>query len=76
MHAGSWYIDDLHVAVDTDMKTGDDLPHSDAFTINGEPGDFCACSKGMFIRFWNTPELMHLASSFDHFFTALRFVRC
>jgi hypothetical protein len=34
--------------VDEDLRTGDDLPHSIAYTINGEPGDFCACSKGMY----------------------------
>ncbi|KAE8100334.1 hypothetical protein FH972_018241 [Carpinus fangiana] len=42
---GSWYSGDLNVLVDEDLRTGDDLPHSIAYTINGEPGDFCACSK-------------------------------
>jgi len=33
--------------VDEALITGNDLPQSDAYTINGEPGDFCPCSKGM-----------------------------
>ncbi|XP_059453482.1 laccase-14-like [Corylus avellana] len=42
---GSWYSGDLNMLVDEDLQTGDDLPHSIAYTINGEPGDFCACSN-------------------------------
>jgi hypothetical protein len=37
--------------VDEAIKTGDDLPHSVANTINGQPGDFCPCSKGMSLAF-------------------------
>lgn len=65
IYAGSWYSGDLNVLVDEDLRTGDDLPHSIAYTINGEPGDFCPCSKGMLIcRFW-TPELKD--APFDYF---------
>lgn len=38
--------------VDADIRTGDDLPHSIAYTINGEPGDLCDCSKGTFVEFF------------------------
>jgi laccase len=47
MHAAAWYTGDLKELVDEALITGNDLPQSDAYTINGEPGDFCPCSKGM-----------------------------
>ncbi|KAJ9166867.1 hypothetical protein P3X46_021561 [Hevea brasiliensis] len=42
---GSWYTYDVNLVVEQDLATGADLPVSDAYTINGQPGDFCACSK-------------------------------
>ncbi|XP_048231397.1 putative laccase-9 [Ricinus communis] len=42
---GSWYTYDVNLVVAEDLLTGADLPASDAYTINGEPGDFCNCSK-------------------------------
>ncbi|XP_057986507.1 putative laccase-9 isoform X2 [Hevea brasiliensis] len=42
---GSWYTYDVNLMVEQDLATGVDLPISDAYTINGQPGDFCACSK-------------------------------
>ncbi|KAL6211355.1 hypothetical protein ACLB2K_016582 [Fragaria x ananassa] len=41
----SWYFGDIKELVDVAMEVGGDLPHSDAYTINGEPGDLCECSK-------------------------------
>ncbi|KAF3959533.1 hypothetical protein CMV_015662 [Castanea mollissima] len=41
----TWYKGNLKEEVDEALEAGSDLPHSDAYTINGEPGDFCACSK-------------------------------
>ncbi|KAM5568349.1 putative laccase-9 [Rosa sericea] len=41
----SWYMGDLKAVVDTAMETGSDLPSSDAYTINGQPGDLCPCSS-------------------------------
>ncbi|XP_062023326.1 putative laccase-9 [Rosa rugosa] len=41
----SWYFGDVKELVDVAMEEGSDLPHSDAYTINGEPGDLCNCSK-------------------------------
>nr|POF24921.1 laccase-21 [Quercus suber] len=35
----------LKALLDEDLEFGDDLPHSIAYTINGEPGDLCPCSK-------------------------------
>lgn len=46
-HAAAWYKGNLKELVDEAMEDGTDLPHSDAYTINGEPGDFCDCSNGM-----------------------------
>ena len=37
--------------LDADIRIGTDLPHSIAYTINGEPGDLCDCSKGTFVEF-------------------------
>ncbi|XP_062160106.1 laccase-14-like isoform X1 [Alnus glutinosa] len=46
----AWYKGDLKELVDEALETGTDLPHSNAYTINGEPGDFCACSNGTTYR--------------------------
>lgn len=46
--AGSWYTGDLKQLLDKALSTDDDVPHSAAFTINGEPGDLLPCSSGMF----------------------------
>ncbi|KAF5467671.1 hypothetical protein F2P56_011902 [Juglans regia] len=42
----AWYKGNMKELVDEAMFAGSDLPHSDAYTINGEPGDFCDCSNG------------------------------
>ncbi|XP_037492949.1 putative laccase-9 [Jatropha curcas] len=42
---GSWYTYDVNLVVEQDLATGADLPVSDAYTINSQPGDFCACSN-------------------------------
>ncbi|XP_031393971.1 laccase-14-like isoform X1 [Punica granatum] len=42
---GSWYTGDVNEMVQADLKAGDDLPDSEAYTINGQPGDFCPCSS-------------------------------
>ncbi|CAL5384225.1 unnamed protein product [Camellia sinensis] len=42
---GSWYKDDLNLLVSEDFLAGGNLPVSDAYLINGQPGDFCNCSK-------------------------------
>ncbi|KAI4389427.1 hypothetical protein MLD38_001655 [Melastoma candidum] len=41
----SWYKGDVNEEVDYDLETGQDTPRSDAYTINGQPGDFCNCSR-------------------------------
>ncbi|KAK9906252.1 hypothetical protein M0R45_002679 [Rubus argutus] len=41
----SWYKGDLQARVDEAMEYDENLPHSDAYTINGQPGDLCPCSK-------------------------------
>ncbi|KDP41077.1 hypothetical protein JCGZ_03746 [Jatropha curcas] len=42
---GSWYAYDVNLLVEQDLAIGDALPDSDAYVINGQPGDFCACSN-------------------------------
>jgi hypothetical protein len=37
--------------VDEDLEASNALAHSNAYTINDEPGDFCPCSKGMSLAF-------------------------
>ncbi|KAL6179984.1 hypothetical protein ACLB2K_046654 [Fragaria x ananassa] len=41
----SWYKGDLQARVDEAMDNDENLPHSDAYTINGQPGDLCPCSN-------------------------------
>ncbi|KAF3944132.1 hypothetical protein CMV_029373 [Castanea mollissima] len=42
---GSLYSGNVKSSLDEDLHSGIDLPHSVAYTINGEPGDLCPCSK-------------------------------
>ncbi|KAM3685807.1 hypothetical protein ACB098_11G150300 [Castanea mollissima] len=42
---GSLYSGNLKSSLDEALHSGIDLPHSVAYTINGEPGDLCPCSK-------------------------------
>ncbi|KAM5562133.1 hypothetical protein ABKV19_017381 [Rosa sericea] len=46
----SWYTGDIKELIDESIQNGTDLPHSDAYTLNGQPGDFCACSNGTAYR--------------------------
>ena len=50
-NAGSLYSGNLKAEYDYDLMYGDDLPHSIGYTINGEPGDLCPCSKGTRVDF-------------------------
>ncbi|XVF56634.1 hypothetical protein PTKIN_Ptkin06aG0135500 [Pterospermum kingtungense] len=47
---GTWFTYDVNNVIKEILKTGKDVPISDAYTINGQPGDFCACSKEMTYR--------------------------
>ncbi|PKI62379.1 hypothetical protein CRG98_017185 [Punica granatum] len=40
-----WYKGNLRQLLAEELETGSDTPRSDAYTINGQPGDFCACSN-------------------------------
>jgi hypothetical protein len=51
IYTAAWYTGDLKELVDEALVTGNDLPTSDAYTINGEPGDFCPCSNSMSLAF-------------------------
>ncbi|EEF31822.1 laccase-15 [Ricinus communis] len=42
---GSWYTYDVNLVVEEELTTGVELPISDSYTINSQPGDFCRCSK-------------------------------
>ncbi|KAB1200095.1 putative laccase-9 [Morella rubra] len=42
---GSWYESDVNKEVAEDLKDGTTPPHSDSYTINGQPGDFLPCSN-------------------------------
>ena len=50
-YAGTLYSGNLKALLDEDLEFGDDLPHSIAYTINGEPGDLCPCAKGMVVDY-------------------------
>ncbi|GAB2285910.1 hypothetical protein Dimus_024760 [Dionaea muscipula] len=47
---GAWYARDLQQMLWQSLYTGEDTPRSDAYTINGQPGDLCACSNGTTYR--------------------------
>lgn len=47
---GSWYQADVNKEVEEDLSSGSDTPRSDAYVINGQPGDFCDCSKDFTYR--------------------------
>ncbi|KAK8704157.1 hypothetical protein V6N13_047789 [Hibiscus sabdariffa] len=42
---GTWFTYDVNKVIREILRTGKDVPISDAYIINGQPGDFCACSK-------------------------------
>ncbi|KAK9271851.1 hypothetical protein L1049_002216 [Liquidambar formosana] len=42
---GSWYTGDLYEMEFEYLSTGEIAPASDAYTINGQPGDLCKCSS-------------------------------
>ncbi|KAA8522547.1 hypothetical protein F0562_013092 [Nyssa sinensis] len=42
---GEWWKEDVMEVLTTMIVTGGDPNNSDAFTINGQPGDFYPCSK-------------------------------
>jgi hypothetical protein len=44
---GEWYKGDVMAIIDEALATGGDPNVSDAFTINGQPGDLYNCSSGI-----------------------------
>jgi laccase len=47
---GDWYKGDVMAIIDDALATGGDPNVSDAFTINGQPGDLYNCSNGMLYK--------------------------
>lgn len=48
MHlAGSWFKADVMAMIQNAIATGSTPSNSDAFTINGQPGDLYECSNGI-----------------------------
>ncbi|XP_062009175.1 putative laccase-9 [Rosa rugosa] len=49
---GSWYLGNLKQTIDECMvpENATNLPEADAYTINGQPGDFALCSKNSTYR--------------------------
>ncbi|KAK9270314.1 hypothetical protein L1049_025892 [Liquidambar formosana] len=46
----SWFEGDVYQLVQEALQTASETPQSDAYTINGQPGDFCSCSNGSTYR--------------------------
>lgn len=44
----TYYLGDVKEIVDEAIEEGDDLPHSDAYPLNGQANDLCPCSNGIF----------------------------
>lgn len=42
---GSWWKKDVNVVLNEALRKGGGPDVSDAYTINGQPGDLCQCSK-------------------------------
>ena len=47
---GEWFNGDVMAIIDDALATGGDPNVSDAFTINGQPGDLYNCSNGMLYK--------------------------
>jgi hypothetical protein len=47
---GEWFNGDVMAIINDALATGGDPNISDAFTINGQPGDFYNCSNGMLYK--------------------------
>ena len=45
MNAGEWWNADVNQVIKEALQTGADPNISDAYTINGQPGDLYPCSK-------------------------------
>ncbi|CAL5386228.1 unnamed protein product [Camellia sinensis] len=67
---GSWYKDDLNLLVSEDLLAGGNLPVSDAYLINGQPGDFCKSTYRRMIDYGKTYMLRIINSvmNVDMFF--------
>ena len=50
-NASSLHSGNVKAELDYGLIYGSDLPHSIAYTINGEPRDLCPCSKGIMVDF-------------------------
>lgn len=49
-NAASWFKGDVMEIIDSALATGADPNISDAFTINGQPGDLYSCSNGTYLK--------------------------
>ncbi|CAN0905239.1 Putative laccase-9 [Linum grandiflorum] len=70
----SWFKGDVKSIIDEALTTGGDPRASDAFTINGEPGDLYQCSKQTTFRMTVDPgktyllRLINAVMNEEHFF--------
>ena len=44
-NAGEWWKSDIQAVLSQFLRGGGDPNVSDAYLINGQPGDLCECSK-------------------------------
>ncbi|KAK8572176.1 hypothetical protein V6N12_028237 [Hibiscus sabdariffa] len=73
---GTWFTYDVNKVIREILRTGKDVPISDAYIINGQPGDFCACSKEKTFRWrvdYGKTYLIRLVSALmdEEFFFAI-----
>uniref|UniRef100_A0A6V7QRI2 laccase n=1 Tax=Ananas comosus var. bracteatus TaxID=296719 RepID=A0A6V7QRI2_ANACO len=47
---GEWWVEDVNVVLKRAVESGGDFNKSDAYTINGQPGDFFPCSSNETFR--------------------------
>ena len=48
--AASWYKEDVETLMDEALRYGGLTTFSDAYAINGQPGDFYDCSNGTILN--------------------------
>lgn len=64
-NAGEWWKKNITDVVDLFLRTGGDPNVSDAYLINGQPGDLYPCSKSGIIengQMLHSPKVLHFLS--------------
>lgn len=61
---GEWWKSDVMEVIEDALRTGAEPNVSDAYTINGQPGDLYNCSKSGMIFFYSIYIYIYLYQNF------------